>query len=190
MYLVIGLGNPGLPYESTRHNIGFMVLNRFAEKLGIKFRKGEGPYFFAAFSLEGYQILLIKPITFMNLSGDAVKVIIEKRAIYEFSNILVVLDDIDLPFGEIRLRKQGSSGGHKGLESIINSLGTLEIPRLRIGIGNNYEDAVQFVLSNFNENEIENISKILDTVCEAIETYIKDGIEVAMSKYNKNLLQN
>ena len=190
MYLIVGLGNPGPKYTHTRHNAGFMVLDRYAAKIGGNFRQGCGPYDYASFALASNQIMLIKPNTFMNLSGNALKYIFENMIDINLAKILIVLDDLDLPFGTIRFRQRGGSAGHKGLEHIIDTINTKNIARLRIGIGNGYDDPVQFVLSDFKPEEFEKIDIILDAACEGINTFINDGIKAAMNLHNRNLMDN
>lgn len=191
--LVIGLGNPGPRYVFTKHNVGFLALDRYEEKkknfYDIKKVSGK--------NYEGFTFsdnLFIKPLTFMNLSGEVLPVIFRKYGKIE-ENLLVIHDDIWLDFGEIRIRKNGSDGGHKGLKSLISVLKTTEFPRIRIGINKNYVhgsgDLASYVLTPFTEEELGDLYIILDVVCEAID-YILDGkIEEAMNKFNgKNFLKN
>jgi len=190
LYLIVGLGNPGPKYLHTRHNVGFRVLDRYAEKAGVKFRKGPGPYRNAKLSLGTEQVLLIKPTTYMNLSGTALKYILENVVDIDLSKALIILDDLDLPFGTIRFRQMGGSAGHKGLENIISTIDTKQISRLRIGIGDTPENPVEYVLSDFSADEIARIELILDAAIAGIDTFIKDGIKAAMSMHNRNLLDN
>ncbi|MEJ2049465.1 MAG: aminoacyl-tRNA hydrolase [Calditrichota bacterium] len=190
MYLIVGLGNPGPKYTHTRHNAGFMVLDRYAAKISVSFRQGRGPYDYAFLTSASNQIMLIKPNTYVNFSGNALKYIFENMIDIDLAKILIVLDDLDLPFGTIRFRQRGGSAGHKGLENIINAINTKNIARLRIGIGNGYDDPIQYVLSDFSAEEFEKIDIVLDAACEGINTFINDGIKAAMNLHNRNLMDN
>lgn len=188
MYFIIGLGNPGLTYKRTRHNVGFMVLDVLGKKYQVKFGRDSGPSRTAKFTLVKQSILLAKPYTYMNLSGKAVKALIDKYKIKDLSKMLVICDDINLPFGVLRMRASGSAGGQKGLVSIINQLATAEFPRLRIGIGNHFSDAAAYVLSPFSEKEQQDLSLILHSAAEAVESFIVNDLHYTMSRYNRNWL--
>jgi PTH1 family peptidyl-tRNA hydrolase len=190
LYLIVGLGNPGLSYKHTRHNVGFMVLDFLGKKYRLKFEKDQGPSRTAQFSLEKRSVLLIKPLTFMNLSGQAVKAITNKKRIYDLATMLVICDDINLPFAELRLRGSGSAGGQKGLLSIISQLGTSEFARLRIGIGTNFSDAADYVLSPFLPPERKTLPLILEQAAAAVESFIMKGLDSTMNLYNKNILES
>jgi len=190
LYLIVGLGNPRPKYSHTRHNAGFMVLDRYAEKVGVKFENGPGPYHQAKFSFSTDQLFLIKPTTYMNLSGIALKYILENIIDIDLSKVLIVLDDLDLPFGTIRFRQKGGSAGHKGLENILTTIDTEQIARLRIGIGDTPEDPIEFVLSDFKPEEFAKLNTILDAACAGIDTFIRDGVKTAMNMHNRNLLDN
>ena len=186
MRVVVGLGNPGEEYRLTRHNLGRMLVERLvgrweAERLG---RRREFDLYGAQF--EGSEVWLVLPRTFMNLSGLAV------RAARDFSGarleeMLVACDDANLPLGRIRLRPAGSDGGHKGLRSVIEFLGTEEFPRLRMGIGRPPEgcDMVEFVLSPFSADEWPKVEEMLERACLAVEEWVRSGIERAMTLYNR-----
>lgn len=187
MYLVVGLGNPGIKFEQTRHNIGYMVVDRFIRD--HKISMGENRlYWKGSVQIQNQHITLLKPKTYMNLSGGAVASYLNNHNI-NLSNILIICDDINLPFGVIRIRPKGSDGGQKGLRSIITSLGTQEIPRLRLGIGDDFDDAVEYVLSPFRKSEITNLTLIINVAVEAIEYFVLHGIESAMNKFNRNYLK-
>lgn len=184
-YLIVGLGNPGGEYAGTRHNIGFDVVDAFAAKHGFSFkteRLGE----IAAGRLKGRNVICLKPNTYMNLSGKAIKYWRDKEQIQN-ENILVILDELALPAEKLRLRMAGSSGGHNGLKSIEETLGTTEYPRLRFGIGNQYPKGMQveYVLGRWTEDEIPLIRKKAIVATELIETYIFQGIDAAMNQFNK-----
>lgn len=182
--LVVGLGNPGPKYEATRHNIGFMVVDALAQgPTRASFtRKFDGQW--AEIEIDYQRILLLKPETFMNLSGRSVRQAAQFYKI-EPSDILVVCDDLSLPLGRLRIRPSGSDGGQRGLRDIIAHLGTPEIPRLRIGIGDRGPiDASDFVLSRFRSNEQAVINDALITASQAIAVWAGQGVEAAMNRFN------
>lgn len=192
MKLIVGLGNPGKAYAHNRHNVGFHCLNYFAKCHSIKFERRQCQARIGTSELGGEKLLLAKPRTFVNLSGKAVSCLVSKYAI-PLNNLLVIYDDLDLPLGKIRLRSGGGSGGHKGMGSIISALGSEDFPRIRVGIGrpqveglpNTDEDViVSYVLSDFTPQEEELIKPIIVTVAEAIDCFLTQGMEVAMSKFN------
>ncbi len=184
--LIVGLGNPGARYAATRHNAGFMVVDRLARRYGIAWRSERGPSLLGWGQLEGCSAGLMKPLTYMNRSGAAVAEIVRYYRI-PLERLLVVYDDIHLPPGRIRLRPGGSAGGHNGVEDLIRALGTTAFPRLRIGIGNNFERGRQadYVLSPFDEVEWPQIDKALERACQAAVTFACEGIEAAMNRYNR-----
>jgi PTH1 family peptidyl-tRNA hydrolase len=184
-YLVIGLGNIGSEYAETRHNIGFMVVDRLAKKFEVSFESGR--YAFSAeIKHKGRHITLIKPTTYMNLSGKAVNYWLKELKI-PVENSLTIVDDLAIDFGKIRIRANGSSAGHNGLKDIEATLGSQNYPRLRFGIGNNYAKGrqVDFVLSKFSQEEEQELAFIIDTASEAILTFCTLGINMAMNQYNK-----
>lgn len=184
-YLIVGLGNPGTEYEHTRHNIGFDSIEAFAKKNAISFRVDRLADV-AELKIKGRQVICIKPSTYMNLSGRAVKYWQDKEHIAN-DNILVILDEVALPLTKLRLRPSGSSGGHNGLKSIEASLATDSYPRLRFGVGNNYPKGMQvdYVLGRWNSEELPIVQKKIGICTELIETYVLQGIEAAMNHYNK-----
>lgn len=182
--MIVGLGNPGLKYKNTRHNIGFLALDSFAKKNRIKINKKS---FCSLFARNG-GLAFLKPHTFMNNSGDAVSAAASKFGV-EGKDILVVCDDINLPLGTVRLRPQGSAGGHKGLISIIDKLGTSSFNRLRIGIaseGRGSANLKDFVLSGFVSGEKKAVKETVARAAAAIETWTEKGINTAMNKFNTN----
>lgn len=187
-YAIVGLGNPGKRYEKTRHNIGFTVLDKLNDRYNGKFEKEKNNYLLTKVFIHSLPSYLIKPIVFMNNSGLALKQFISYYKIENFSKFLIILDDINLPFGTIRLRDGGSSGGQKGLQSIIEALNTEDIPRLRIGVGDQFEDAVDHVLSSFTRKERKLLPDITDFAADAAETFIVNGIAKAMNGFNRNIL--
>ena len=187
MKLLVGLGNPGEEYSFTRHNVGFMVLDELTRRHSIKLKFNRQ---FNALRGEGLigteHCYLVKPQTFMNLSGYSVRLIFDWLHI-GLDEILLVLDDIALPFGAIRIRPKGSDGGHKGLRSVISGLGTDNFARLRVGVRNrlSIKDSALYVLSSFTKSEKKVLPKILSEASDACECWIKEGIDVAMNRYNK-----
>ncbi len=182
--LVVGLGNPGRQYEGTRHNIGFAVLDRIAAARGATFCR-EAKWKGDCLSADG--IMFLKPATYMNLSGEAVGAVVRYHQLAA-SQVLVVLDDVSLPTGQLRLRARGSAGGHNGLRSIITHLGTQEVPRLRIGIGDAGGEGrmTGHVLGHFREDERELVRAGVDRAVEAVSNLLKNGLAVAMNLYNKH----
>lgn len=186
MWLIVGLGNPGLKYRRTRHNIGFRLIDSLAKELGISVRQKQCSALIGHGELFGEKVVLAKPQTYMNLSGVSVKCLIEHYGV-EPSQVLVVYDDMDLSVGRIRIRAKGSHGGHKGMKSVIEQLRTSCLPRLRIGIGRSDLDelVVDYVLGTFSKEEELEISQVLVKACEAVQVIIKEGLESAMNKYNQ-----
>ena len=191
MKLIVGLGNPGKTYAHNRHNAGFRCLNYFARLHSIRFDHSQCRAKIGLAETEGEKLLLAKPRTFVNLSGDPVACLVHKHDI-PLSNLLVIYDDLDLPLGKIRLRQSGGSGGHKGMKSIVSALGGEDFPRIRVGIGRPQieeqsmsEDAiVNYVLSDFSPQEEAIIKPVVAKVSEAIDCFLTQGIEAAMSKFN------
>jgi PTH1 family peptidyl-tRNA hydrolase len=189
--VVVGLGNPGLQYEFNRHNIGFRIIDNLAREIETEFKKVKSyDSLISRGKINNHNLRLVKPQTYMNLSGKSVNKIVSYYRI-SFQDLLIVYDDLNLELGQIRIRKRGSAGGHKGVESIIQYLNSEDIPRLRIGIGkpsiNSNFDYASYVLSNFDNNEKDKISEVIQLSTEAIKTIIEDGLEKAMRKYNKKL---
>lgn len=183
MKAIVGLGNPGRGYAHTRHNVGFDVLDIIAKRKGIRILSRRHRALVGGFELDGEEVLLVKPQTFMNDSGAAVELVANKHNL-PIENIIVVCDDIDLPVGAIRIRRKGSSGGHKGLQSIINRLRSSEFPRIRIGVGRE-GDAIDHVLSRFGRKDREIIDAALERAADAVEAILTAGIEPAMNQFNR-----
>jgi PTH1 family peptidyl-tRNA hydrolase len=181
-HLIVGLGNPGPRYADTRHNVGFQVVERLAERLDLSFRSGRGDYLLASGASE---IQLLKPLTYMNNSGLAVRQALDYFAI-DIARLLIVFDDHQLPLGKLRLRAGGSDGGHNGMASVIQHLGVQEIPRLRLGISAAFEkgDMADYVLSTFSKTEQKLLPEIYDRASEAVLSFVHDGIVPAMNKFN------
>ncbi len=189
-YLIVGLGNPGQKYKNNRHNIGFMAVDRVAEKFGIALNSVKNKAIVGNGRIHQHAVILAKPHTFKNLSGDSVGAVANFYKIPP-EKVLVVYDELDLPFGAIRLREQGGAGGHNGMKSIINHLGQ-EFPRLRLGIGRppGRMDPAAWVLRDFGDEERPLLNEILDEALQAIETFLMEGIQLAMSRHNKQLPEN
>jgi PTH1 family peptidyl-tRNA hydrolase len=184
--MIVGLGNPGREYRDTRHNIGFMVVDHLAAHLNANFSRMESKALVTKADYHGKRLLLVKPQTFMNLSGQAVSAL---RKFYKLpmDRLLVIYDDVDLSFGSMRLRAEGGSAGHKGMISIIENLGTQAFPRLRLGVGRppGRKAAADYVLEPFSKSELEILPGIIDKGLEAVLVYCSDGISAAMNQYNQ-----
>lgn len=188
MYLIVGLGNPGSRYENTRHNVGFRVVEKLAEKHGLSFGKTEQHALTASGTLLNKRVLLAKPMTYMNLSGDAVQPLVSFYKI-PLDRVLIVADDIDLPLGTLRLRKAGSSGGQNGLKHILQRLGTQDIARARFGVGrpSGHKNAADHVLAPFRGDDEILAAEVRDRAVQAVESWLTDGIELTMSRFNGSI---
>ena len=184
-YLITGLGNPGADYKYNRHNVGFMVLDQLAAANGLEFSQDRHGYTLNL-KIKGRQLLLLKPTTFMNLSGKAVRFHLANENI-DLENLLVITDDLALPFGKLRLRAKGSSGGHNGLENIIQVLGSRDWARLRFGIGDEFKNGKQidYVLSDFSPGEQIDLPTLLDRSIEIIHAFCTIGVAHTMTQYNQ-----
>lgn len=185
-YLMTGLGNPGREFHNNRHNVGFMLVSRLAERLGVGFSRMQSKALVTKGEYQGRRVILAKPQTYMNLSGQAVAALVRFYKV-PLENALVVYDDVDLPFGTLRLRPSGGSGGQKGMQSIIQTLGTQDFPRLRIGIDRppGRMEAADYVLQDFSKDQAEALPEVLDRGVEAVLTFIVEGLDAAMNKYNE-----
>jgi PTH1 family peptidyl-tRNA hydrolase len=184
--LVVGLGNPGERYKNTRHNLGFEVVDSLAKRMKRSFKPGKGEYLFCEILEEGEgKVLLMKPLTYMNSSGQAVADALDHFKLSR-ENLLVLCDDANLPLGKIRIRDKGSDGGHKGLKSIIYHLNSISFARLRMGIGEPPEDMEleDFVLREFDSEEREAVEKMIERACAAVEYALTWGLEYAASRFN------
>ena len=185
-WIVVFLGNPGTKYAGTRHNVGFMTADEYEKKRSVKINRLKFNALTNRCDIGGDSVLLMKPQTYMNSSGDAVKAAMDFYKV-PLDHILVISDDISLPVGKLRIRRSGSAGGHNGLKDIIAKCGGEGFPRLKIGVGSpphpDYE-IVDWVLSTFKNQDAETISTAVKQACDAIETIITDGIDSAMAKYN------
>lgn len=188
--LIAGLGNPGSRYAANRHNIGFMAVARLADANGIKLGRGRYKTRMGEGRIAGTPVFLVQPQTFMNRSGDAIGPLADYYRIRP-ENVLVIFDDLDLPLGTLRLREQGGSGGHNGMRSIANHLGQA-FPRLRLGVGRppGRMDPAAYVLQDFSKEEQTVVAEVLGKAQEAVETFLQDGIELAMSRHNGTVLED
>ncbi len=186
MKLIVGLGNPGIEYQFTPHNVGFLALDRVAERYGVRMGNRHCRSLTGRTEIAGHAALLAKPETYMNLSGLAVRELVEKYEADPQRDLVVVYDELDLPFGRVRIRERGSSAGHKGMESIIGAVGTEEIIRLRVGIAPEHEvrDGARYVLSQFKKSQYEALDQLLDTAADAIEVIVGEGPGAAMTRVN------
>lgn len=186
-YLLVGLGNPGREYHGNRHNIGFVIIDKLSEELNISISRYQSRALIGSGIIERNKLILAKPQTFMNLSGDSVASLIRFYKI-PLENFLVIYDDIDLPFGTIRLRGSGGAGGHNGMTSILNKLGTLDFPRLRFGIGRppGKMEAASYVLQDFSRDEKSFLSPMVGTSLDAVMVFIRSGLEAAMNQFNNS----
>lgn len=183
--MIVGLGNPGKEYENTRHNVGFMAIDKIALKNHVTLNSKKGNGIYTIFEKEDEKILLLKPLTYMNLSGEAVKALMQYYKI-AVSDILIISDDLDMPTGKIKLKYKGSSGGHNGLKNIEQHLKTQEYKRLKIGISNNKNyDTKDYVLGRFSIEEKEKIDSVLNTVIDIFDDFCINSFESVMNKYNK-----
>lgn len=186
MKFIVGLGNPGGEYASTKHNIGFAVVKSLAKENSIKIGQRLHFSLVGRGEIGGKDATLVLPQTYMNMSGKAVGELF-RREMKDLSDLLIICDDINLGLGRIRLKKKGSSGGHKGLESIIGILGRDDFPRLRVGIATEVHkgDITRYVLSPFKRREMRNVSHVIGLASDAVTCMLKDGIELAMTRFNK-----
>lgn len=185
MKAIIGLGNPGRAYSGTRHNVGFEVVEKLGKKAGIHLRSRHHQALYGVGEIEGEPVVLVKPLTFMNNSGIAVRQVM-RRWDLKPEEILIVADDMNLPLGKLRIRMKGSAGGHNGLKSIIAHLSSEEFPRLRVGVGHPQNDAVDHVLSRFQRSERTPIHQAEDRAADAVRTILREGILRAMDQFNRD----
>jgi PTH1 family peptidyl-tRNA hydrolase len=189
MVLIVGLGNPGQEYEWSRHNLGFMLIDKLAASTGFDVKRRECQSLVGRGEIEGCSVKLVKPQTFMNLSGEAVACLFARHKLAEpGENLIVISDDLALPFGKIRIRARGSAGGHNGLKSIIGAVGTNEFTRLRIGIQPEHpiSDSKRFVLDSFPGAMRPAVEEVLEKSLEAVRSILRDGVLKAMTEYNKS----
>lgn len=189
MYIIVGLGNPGRQYEGTRHNIGFRVIDEIAAKYRIDVAEKKYKALVGKGMIQGEKVVLVKPQTFMNLSGESVRSVIDYYKIDEMTELILILDDVSLPPGQLRIRKKGSAGGHNGLKNIILHLNHDVFMRIRIGIGEKPSgyDLADYVLGHFAKEEKELVMQSIKDASEAVEVLLTDGPDKAMNQFNKKV---
>ena len=187
MKLIVGLGNPGIEYQFTPHNLGFLAIDRIAQQCGVEVRNRQCRALTARAVIGSEPVLLAKPETFMNLSGISVRELVAKHELQPESDLIVIYDELDLPLGMIRIRQRGSSAGHNGMESLIGALGTQEFLRIRLGIApdRKISDGVKYVLTPFRKKELKVVDEVLDTAAEAVNVILKEGPAAAMNRFNR-----
>lgn len=183
MYLIVGLGNPGEEYNNTRHNVGFMIVDNYAKKKNLAFNKNKFNGLYTEFVFNGNKIILLKPLSYMNLSGEVIKKYVDYFKI-DIDNILIVNDDMDIELGKYKLKSSGSSAGHNGLRNIELNLGTDKYKRLKIGISKNNIEMKNYVLGKFNNEELKKLNGVIDLSEQIIDDYLKISFDNLMNKYN------
>ncbi|MCR4617830.1 MAG: aminoacyl-tRNA hydrolase [Lachnospiraceae bacterium] len=186
MYVIAGLGNPGKEYENTRHNAGFMVVEAIADKAGIKISEKKHKAIIGKGTFAGEKVVLVKPQTYMNLSGESIREVADYYKIDSSSELIVISDDIDLDVGQLRIRPKGSAGGHNGLKNIIQHLGSDVFIRVRIGVGAKKVngDLVSHVLGSIDKKDMESFNEAVESAVKAVETIMESGTEMAMNRFN------
>ena len=187
MKLIVGLGNPGIEYQFTPHNLGFLTIDRIANDLGIEVRNRQCRALTARAMIAGVPVVLAKPETYMNLSGLSVLELVEEHQVEVSQDLIVIYDELDLPFGTIRIRQQGGTAGHNGMESILGALGKDEFLRIRLGIAPEHKvsDGAKFVLTPFRKAQDVVVSEMLDAAAQAVEVILKEGPAAAMNRFNR-----
>ena len=187
MKLIVGLGNPGIEYQFTPHNLGFLAIDRIAANLGVEVRNRQCRALTARVEIAGQAVLLAKPETFMNLSGLSVSELVAEYQADVKSDLIVIYDELDFPLGTMRIRQRGSSAGHNGIESILGAVGTDEFLRIRLGIApeKRVSDSVKFVLTPFRKAQLKVVDEVLDSAASAVEMILKEGPAAAMNKFNR-----
>jgi len=190
MFLVAGLGNPGEQYAATPHNLGFLVADRLAARHAIRMTRKECQALVGQGTIGGKPVLLAKPQTYMNLSGIAVKPLVEKHEI-ALSDVVLVYDELDLPWGSLRIRPGGSASGHNGAKDVIAKLGTQEFPRLRLGVhpGHQLASGADYLLSRFSRRQNETLDEFIDLAADATESIIAEGVQLSMTRFNNRRAQ-
>ena len=189
MYIIAGLGNPTLQYEGTRHNVGFDVIDSLADKYNISVDARKSRAFIGKGMIEGQKVILVKPQTYMNLSGESIRGLVDYYKIDVEHELLVIYDDISLDVGQLRIRKKGSAGGHNGIKNIIANLGTQNFPRIKVGVGEKPKkyDLADYVLSHFSKAERELMEEGYQKAVKAVEMLLDGEMEAAMNEYNRKV---
>lgn len=184
MKIVVGLGNPGKKYAETRHNLGFMVVEELAKRFRIDREESKYDAIIGHINMDTEKVLLVKPLTYMNLSGKSVQSLVHFYKL-ELKDLIVIYDDMDLDLGRLRIRESGSHGGHKGMLSIIQTLSSQNFPRIRLGIGRPQDDTIDWVLGKFSQEEKPLVEEMVLKAADAVECWVKYGIQKAMNEYNR-----
>ena len=186
MFLVAGLGNPGTEYAQTPHNLGFLVLDRLAERYGIRVNRKDSNALVGVGEIDGCPVMLARPQTFMNLSGTSLKPLMEKHQV-PAAQLVVIYDELDLPWTALRIKPKGSAAGHKGMDSVIRCLGTNQVVRVRLGIhpGHPIRDGADFVLAPFRRSQEKELDELVGYAADAVRSIIAEGVEKAMTKFNR-----
>jgi peptidyl-tRNA hydrolase, PTH1 family len=185
--LIVGLGNPGIEYQFTWHNLGFLVVDRIADERRVEVRNRSCRALTARTTIGDHEVLLAKPETFMNLSGLSVRELVARHEVRPENDLIVIYDELDLPLGTIRIRRRGSSAGHNGMESVIGALGTQEFLRIRLGIApdRKISDGVKYVLTPFRKKQLKLVDEVLDSAAEAVKVILTEGPDAAMNRFNR-----
>jgi PTH1 family peptidyl-tRNA hydrolase len=185
--LIVGLGNPGIEYQFTPHNMGFLAVDRIAEQCGVRVNNRHCRAQTARTRLAGHEVLLAKPETYMNLSGASVSELVREYEAKPEEDLVLLYDELDLPFGTLRVRPRGRSAGHNGMESVIAALGTQEITRIRMGVAPDHPvgDGARYVLSQFKKSQLETVDQVLDQAADAVKVILAEGVQAAMNKFNR-----
>ena len=187
MKLIVGLGNPGIEYQFTPHNMGFLAVDRIAEQCGVRVNNRHCRAQTARTRIAGHEVVLAKPETYMNLSGTSVSELVREYQAQPEEDLVLLYDELDLPFGSLRVRPRGRSAGHNGAESVIAALGTQEITRIRMGIGPDYPvgDGAKYVLSQFKKSQFPVVDQVLDQAADAVRVILAEGVPAAMNRFNR-----
>jgi len=185
--LIVGLGNPGIEYQFTPHNMGFLAVDRIAERWGMRVNNRNCRAQTARGRLGGNEVVLAKPETYVNLSGSSVRELIREYQAQPEQDLILLYDELDLPFGTLRVRPRGRSAGHNGVESVLGALGTEEVIRVRMGVGPDYpiSDGARYVLSQFKKSQYPVVDQVLDSAAEAVEVILSEGVGAAMNRFNR-----
>ncbi|PYX39338.1 MAG: aminoacyl-tRNA hydrolase [Acidobacteria bacterium] len=190
MKLIVGLGNPGIEYQFTPHNLGFLAIDRIANDCGVEIRNRQCRALTARVTIGAEQVLLAKPETYMNLSGIAVRELLTKHELNPATDVVVIYDELDLPLGTIRIRQRGSSAGHNGMESVIGALGTQEFLRIRLGVtpdGKKVLEGARYLLKPLRKAQLKIVDEVLDRAAEAVKVILTEGPAAAMNRFNRRL---
>jgi PTH1 family peptidyl-tRNA hydrolase len=185
--LIVGLGNPGIEYQFTPHNLGFLAVDRIAEQCGVRVNNRNCRAQTARARIGETEVVLAKPETFMNLSGQSVRELVQEYQAQPEMDLVLLYDELDLPFGTLRIRPRGRSAGHNGVESVIDALGTQEFLRIRMGVGPDHPvgDGAKYVLSQFKKSQYPAIDQVLDTASDAVKIILAEGVQAAMNRFNR-----